>query len=442
MIKKELQCLKISKNGRFIVLEDETPFFWLGDTAWELFHVLNREEADLYLKNRAEKGFNVIQAVALGECHGLTVNNAYGRKPLLKNSEDEFDPSMPDLDITGSDNYTYWDHVDYIIEKADELGMYIGFLPTWGDKFNICLGSGPEIFSGKNARQYGKWLGERYKDRRNIIWILGGDRSLNTSAHFEVINEMAHGIKEGDCGKHLMTLHPAGGYSSSHFVHDEKWLDFNMIQSGHNSTNQDNYSMVEADYNRKVVKPTLDGEPRYEDHPIHFNAINGYFDDYDVRQAAYWAVFAGSCGHTYGHHSIWSMCTEPGEYFIMHWKDAIDRPGSSQVKYLRALIESKQGLDRVPDQEFIAVNYIGSNHMQATRGKDYAFIYSPNGLMMKIKMGIISGSKVNAYWYDPRMGKTHFIDLYKNEGIIEFVPPSSGRNNDWVLILDMFHPEK
>ena len=52
--------LKVSDNHRFLVTEDGAPFFYLGDTGWELFHRLNREEADRYLENRAKKGFNVI----------------------------------------------------------------------------------------------------------------------------------------------------------------------------------------------------------------------------------------------------------------------------------------------------------------------------------------------------------------------------------------------
>jgi hypothetical protein len=370
--------------------------------------------------------------VALAEFDGIEIPNAYGRKPLLKNTKGEYDPTMPD---TAGEN-SYWDHVDYIVDKAASLGMYIGFLPTWGDKVNLKWGKGPMIFNEQNARVYGKWLGERYKDRNNIIWIMGGDRPLETAAHFAVERGMAEGIKEGDGGKHIMTLHPMGGASSSLNVHNEAWLDFNMIQSGHGALNETNYNRVEADYKLVPVKPTLDGEPRYEDHPINFNAQNGYFDDFDTRQAAYWAVFAGGFGHTYGHHSIWSMTTEPSDYFIMTWKDAILRPGGKQVQHVRWLIESRPFLERIPDQELPAENYAGANHLQATRGKDYAFLYSPNGLKIKVNMGKISGEKVKAYWYDPRTGTASLIGEFANTGITEFVPPSSGRNNDWVLVLD------
>src|SRR5688500_10157743 len=103
--------LKVSDNKRFLVREDGSPFFYLGDTAWELFHRLNREEADRYLDDRARKGFTVIQAVALAELDGLNDPNAYGHKPLINN-----DPAKPDVK-----DEDYWDHVDYVVNKAGSL---------------------------------------------------------------------------------------------------------------------------------------------------------------------------------------------------------------------------------------------------------------------------------------------------------------------------------
>ena len=425
------QLLKVSSNKRFLIKEDGTPFFWLGDTAWELFHKLNKEEAETYLENRANKGFNVIQAVALAEYDGIRVGNVYGQKPLLKNKLNDYDPTLPDLEA----EYDYWDHLDYVVELADSLGIYIALLPTWGDKYNLKWGKGPELFNEENAKIYGEWLAQRYSSRNNIIWVMGGDRPLEEEAHYNVIRAMAEGIQAGDKQGHLMTFHPPGCNSSSTFVHDEEWLDFNMIQSGH-SLQRDSYRWVEKDYNLKAIKPTFDGEPRYEDHPINFKPENGYFDDFDIRQAAYWGVFAGGFGHTYGHHSIWSMTTKPAEYYIMTWQDAINRPGGNQMQYLRKLIESRPMLERVPDQSIIARQYEGENHIQATRGMAYAFMYSPNGLPLEVKMGIISGERVKASWYNPRNGESSLLGEFTNSGTKEFNPPTHGRNNDWILVLD------
>ncbi|MCU0341791.1 MAG: DUF4038 domain-containing protein, partial [Spirosomaceae bacterium] len=141
--------VRVHSSGRFLETTDGKPFFWLGDTAWELFHRLNREQADQYLKRRAEQGFTVIQAVALAEFDGLHVPNPYNELPLLND-----DPTQP--------NDKYYQHVDYVINKAAEYGLYIGFLPTWGDKvFKNSWGKGPEVFTPENAKVYGRWLGNR-----------------------------------------------------------------------------------------------------------------------------------------------------------------------------------------------------------------------------------------------------------------------------------------
>ena len=242
---RPLQPLTVSDNHRFLVQEDGTPFFWMGDTAWELFHKLTREDAETYLKIRAGQGFNVIQAVALSEFDGLKVSNAYDRSPLLKNEAGLFDPDLPYL----AGPYSYWDHVDAVIDLAAEHGIYCALLPTWGDKYNMSTwGKGPEIFTPENAFRYGRWIADRYRDRSNIIWVLGGDRPLETHRHFGVISEMARGIRAGDGGAHLITFHPTGNRSSSYHNHDEAWLDFNMIQSGHGALNAKNYDFVEHDY--------------------------------------------------------------------------------------------------------------------------------------------------------------------------------------------------
>ncbi len=429
--------LKVSQNKRFLVHADGTPFFYLGDTAWELFHRLNREEAEKYLENRRSKGFTVIQAVALAELEGLDVPNAYGHRPLLK-AEGRYDPTKPDIE-EGADN-DYWDHIDWIIERAAQKGIYIGLLPTWGDKLDKKWGVGPEIFDVNNARIYGQWIGERYKDRVNIIWINGGDRSGNNK-NGRIWNAIAEGIKSVD-SRHLMTYHPIGGQSSSAWFHRGRWLDFNMLQSGHGDKDIPNYLMIQKDYIKEPVKPCLDGEPRYEDHPVgwHRDGKTGWFDDFDVRQAVYWSVFAGGCGVTYGCHNIWQFFDkgkEPISVARHFWYDTLDLPGAFQMTHLRRLMESRPMLTRIPDASLIIEGQTnGPDHIEATRGDDYAFVYSPYGKTFKIAMEKISGQKVKCQWFNPRNGESIEIGELENTGIREFDPPGqTERGNDWVLVL-------
>jgi len=418
--------LTISADQRHIVTQNGKPLFYLGDTAWELFHRLNREEADLYLKNRAEKGFTVIQAVVLAELDGLFVPNPYGHLPLENN-----DPTRP--------VEQYFQHVDYIVNKAEALGIFIGMLPTWGDKFNKKWGRGPEIFTPENAKIYGEFLGKRYKSKP-IIWILGGDRSPENEQHLAIIRAMAQGLGQGDGGSHLMTYHPMGGTNSSEWFHQDQWLDFNMFQSGHGTFDNPNYNITTNNYHLKPVKPTIDGEPRYEDHPVNWRPANGWFDEFDVRQAAYWSMLAGAAGHTYGNHNIWQIW-QPGREPISSartpWRQAIDYPGAFQMGYLRQLFESRAWQKLEPAQQIIkdAPN-TGGQDIRAAVGS-FLMVYIPYGTTIKLSLEKISGNQIRVWWFNPRNNTCIRVGQMDKPGEFEFDPPADAkRGNDWVLVVD------
>ncbi len=428
--------LEVADNGRYLQCEDGRPFFYLGDTAWELFHRLDRKDADLYLANRARKGFTVIQAVALAELDGLNTPNAYGHRPLVDN-----DPARPAIKDGPADDY--WDHVDYIVNRAEELGLFIGMLPTWGDKWVKRWGIGPEVFNARNAEAYGEFLGRRYKDKP-IIWILGGDRSPDTERHVTIIRAMARGLAKGDGGAHLMTFHPQGGDSSSEWFHGDDWLDFNMFQSGHSRLLNPNHEMTLADRRLTPAKPVIDGEPCYEDHPVnwHRDDETGWFDEWDVRKAAYSSMLAGAAGHTYGDHNIWQMW-RPGRKPISvartPWRHALDHPGSFQMGHFRRLFTLRPFHQLVPDQSLIAAEVgSGADHMRAALATDgsFALVYLPTGIPVTIDMTKLSGQSARAWLFNPRQGIAEPVGEFPTEGQQRFEAPYSGRNNDWVLILD------
>jgi hypothetical protein len=418
--------LKVSPEGRYLVHADGTPFFYLADTAWELFHRLTLEEARIYLKDRAAKGFSVIQAVVLAEFDGLHEPNAHGHTPLHDD-----DPERPDEG--------YFRDVDAVVAAAAELGLYTGMLPTWGDKWRKGWGAGPVIFNERNARAYGEFLGRRYREAP-VIWILGGDRDSDTDEHLSVIRAMAEGLREGDGGAHLITYHPSAGASSQWF-HGEPWLDFNMIQSGHGYRDAANWRRIAADYALQPPKPCTDGEPCYEDHPINWRPDNGWFDAHDVRKAAYRAVFAGAHGHTYGCQDIWQFLS-PARPPIAHartpWRHALNLPGACQMRHLKSLMLSRPFLQRVPDQSLLLQAPAEDvRHMQATRAVDgsYAMVYFPMaGLGAQVDVGRISGDRVQAWWYDVREGTAQPITQPVQQPRQTFVSPDRGP--DWVLVLD------
>jgi hypothetical protein len=447
--------LKVTENHRYLRYESGKPFFYLGDTAWELFHKLNREEATKYLTNRAQKGFTVIQATVLAAGNGLTVPNAYGELPFI------------DKDATRP-NEAYFQHVDFIVNKAAELGLVIGMLPSWGNFW----ASSSAFFTTETAKQYGRFLGARYKDKP-IIWILGGDHSITNEKERAIVDALAAGLAEGDGGAHLKTFHPIGPGFSSIKLNDANWLDFNMYQSSHSSRDHDNGLYAEHDYALKPEKPTLDGENRYEQLPVgfHFRGMSGLdrFDDYDVRQSAYWSILAGACGHTYGNNNIWQIykplvhqengqdtpvqdqiaAGRLGDPWLgreggllganVPWDEAMDHPGAFQMGFVRRLFESVPFTKLVPDQKIVLNGPVtGGAKIRAARSADgsFAILYSPRGESFTLDKSVIHGERLKEIWYDPRYGISYEFHQSDCWGIQTYTPPTNGRGNDWVLLLE------
>lgn len=421
-----------SGNGRFLQTVGGKPFFYLADTAWELFHRLNQDEADHYLTTRAHQGFNVIQAVAVAELDGLNVANANGDLPFV-----DFDPTHP--------NEPYWQHVDYIVRRANELGLYVGLLPTWGRYWHD--GDRP-LFNENNARRYASWLAERYKDAA-VIWILGGDRMPQHDGHRSVIRAMAEGLRQGAVGHHLITYHPGGWCGSAQEFHGESWLAFNMRQNGH-EVDFNSYPKNAEDYARTPAKPLIDGEAVYEDHPVAFRPDErGHTVAADCRRALYWDLFTGTCGHTYGHHSVWQMFDEgrgPVNRPLMTWRDAILQPGAQQMVHGKNLMLSRPYFTRVPatDEVLIASEPrsawpgTGRYHFCATADSEgrYLMVYAPVGRKFAVRTEALKAEKIRLWWYNPRTGEATGLGVRQNSGQLTLCPPNAGEMIDWILVVD------
>ncbi|MBN2312472.1 MAG: glycoside hydrolase family 140 protein [Sedimentisphaerales bacterium] len=431
--------LRVNENNRNLVLEDGTPFFWLADTAWQLIHDLTREEIDRYLSNRTEKGFTVIQTVILAEYGGLDKPNAYGHFALHGK-----DPSR--LDMEDGPNNDYWDHVEYALKKARQYGLYVGLLPTWGRYVTSNWQNGlvDGIFNSANAEVYGMLVAKRLRNHDNIIWIIGGDRAAPTDASRAIWRAMAKGVTVGAAGvedysKTLMTYHTSGPGASWWFFNDEKWIDIRAAQSGHGQ-NSFNWQLMQIGYSMKPVKPMLDLETAYPGFR-HGRPPTNATDDH-ARRGAYWSVFAGSCGHTYGHHSIWQM-HDPRRRSIAnpkgYWYEVLDVPSAFQMGYLRELMESRSFTTAVADQGIILTEQTRPvDYIEALRGRDFLMVYTPTGKSFTLQLGKLKGKTLIASWFNPRNGKTKPIGNVENKGAKIFDPPGEEKlGNDWVLVLDV-----
>jgi hypothetical protein len=416
--------LKVSPNGRYFVDQHGKPFFYLGDTCWLLFQRLNRQEVDEYLKDRAGKGFTVIQAYVLrglGKKHPDGNTSLVHAPPLL-----DRDPTRP--------NEEFFKNVDYVVNRANELGLVLGLVTAKSWHVN----QHPEkVFDEANAYVFGKFLGQRYKNNA-VLWYTGGDSAPGKDEAIWVA--MARGLKDGSGGRHLVSYHGQGHTSSSYWFHKADWLDFNSIQSGHGWAAK-TYEFIVRDYGLTPAKPTVDMEPPYENHPT--GAKTPRIDAHQVCQGAYWAMLAGAAGHGYGALDLFWLYKDSDGPFprngFQPWRKALAYVGARQVGFMRRLFELRPWYKLVPDQSVLASGQgEGEDHVQAARADDHSFLiaYLPQGHTVRIHMNKIAGKTVKARWYDPREGTWRDIGEYANTGTREFVAPSQGARSDWVLVLD------
>lgn len=427
-----MKKIKVHPGKKYLMWEDGSPFFYLGDTAWELFHRLNLEETEKYLSVRAGQGFRVIQACALAELDGLRIPNRYGNLPFRRfpGSGDERKADFPG----GIWEPSYWEHVDKVIDMAARYEMFIGLLPCWGDKWNCKKGKGPLIFTDKKtAYRYGRWIGERYRERWNIIWILGGDRPVETKGQEEVIEGMAQGIREADAG-HLMTFHPGGASCSSDYFLNRNFIDFHCCQSGHGLEGYESWKYIEK-MQEAEEKPCLDMESRYEDHPACFREdYDVFWNQRDVRANQYWNLLQGACGCVYGHNSVWCFRQEKNAYYRHTWEEALMAPGAGQMRYAERFRLSRPYYELLPAPGLAEEKGDVNAHVGAARGERYAMLYLPAGQPLRVHPESFWDAPVICTWFDPGKGEFSGRHIYPS-GPVLLEPPVPGQ--DWAAVLDI-----
>jgi hypothetical protein len=459
--------LVVAPDNHHLMHADGTPFVYLADTAWCATRV-NREGIDFYLEDRRAKGFTVIQMISFSfAMNGLVPPNFYGDEFFMGGHPSNGEPwdwcrlvdwagkrvkrflgcqTRPGRWQSGPAqlNPAYFVHIDYIIDKAAEKGIYVALLPWWTN-----YDTNETIFDTTAAFNYGNFLGSRYVNRANLIWVMGGDGPVELHGAGHIWQAMADGIRAGDGGKFLMTWHPTiegGGGPQT-----PPYINFLMVQTGHYVfDNPLSYQWITQYY---PVMPVLDGESRYEDDKTGFSAEGPPHDAYSTRQAAYWSILAGACGHTFGNLCVvffsddawnasgfWQTSKYQGYTPATsgtRWTLALNTEGQRSMAHLRKLLDSRPFVELVPDQGLVTDELSGEAHIQAARGQSYAYVYNATGQPFTVNMGRISGSQVKAYWFDPETGEVIFIGRFDNTGQQIFAPRGNpGRRNDRVLILD------
>ena len=413
------------------------PFFWFADTAWLLFQRLTREETEVYLRNRKDLGFNIILADLL---HDPLRRNAYG------------DPALENGDLTRPARGAYWDHIKTVIRMAEELGLTLGILPLWGSSF---LKPGMSRAEKDRYLAYLSFVAGELHDFPNIIWILGGDIKGDTAP--DLFEEAALLLKN-DRPDRLIGYHPFGSTDSSEWFAGKPWLDFYLFQSGHRRYDQqpegewilpyteDNWRYVEQDLRlpEPARKPVLDGEPSYEWilQGLH-DPAQPYWKAADVRRYAYWSVFAGAAGHTFGHSSIMQFVKE-GDAKVSYcakftWQEALFHEGAAEISHLVRLMQSVAfPSGRAAQERVISGSGEKYDRVSVFAGPDFLFAYDFKGREFTLDLSSWRSTALDAYWMDPVTGARSFLERTVPDGdqfTRTYKPPFHENGTDWVLIL-------
>lgn len=415
--------LGISGNRRYLIDQTGAPFLLQGDAAWSLFVQTTKEDAEYYLEDRARRGFNSILVNLLEHWFaGNPPMNFYGEGPF----------TIPNNFATP--NEKYFEHVDWVIEKAARLNIQILLAPIYLGAIGGQLGGDhdqgwiDEILAAPLSQclEYGHFLGERYRKFDNIIWVIGGDRDPALSLNR--LNIIAEAIKEAD-GHHLFTAHPEPERSTSDQFTGGDWLDFNATY-----TYEIVHKKLLRDYNHVPTMPTFLLESTYE------NEHNA--SEVQLRRQAYWSVLCGGFGHIFGCWPIWGFGSPRGPegFPANQWKNALGLPGSVSMTHWGAFFRSIRWYDLVPDQDHRVVTgglgeFNGLNFVSAAVSLDGSMIlaYMPVHSSIRVDMTKMNGPKASGRWFNPRDGTYATIGEFPTDVSREFSSPTS---DDWLLILE------
>jgi hypothetical protein len=415
--------LKIGPTGRYLVDRDGRPFLIAGESPQAMMVNCSEADAELFFKNRRSHGFNAAWI-------NLICSTYTGGRP----DASTFDGLLPFK--TAGDfsqpNEDYFARCDRILRIAANHHTLVMLDPAeTGSFLDVIRNNGVE-----KCRAYGRYLGKRYASFDNLLWFHGNDYAKHTPENDKLTTAIALGIREFDV-RHLHTIEIdwEGTWATS--LDDERWAPLVGLSAAY--TYKPVYLPILKDYNRKTDRrvPTFMVESSYE-----FEHLGGaqLGDPHQLRMQEYTANLSGAAGQLYGNKFTWP--------FLPGWKQQLDTPGATQMKYVQALFEPRPWYELMPDQEHKLVTagfgkFGEFDYASAARTPDgrLAIIYIPDRRTIAVEMGKLSGPTI-ARWYDPAAGTFHAAGdaALPNRGLREFSTPGDNAdgkgNQDWVLVLE------
>jgi hypothetical protein len=401
--------LKVSSNSRYLVDQNNTPFFWTADTCWSCLTTLSVADAKKYIDLRKAQGFNTIMTnIVFPE---RTRSGPHGTA------------------FTGDDltkpNEAYFTAVDQIIDYANTQGiiMYVGTLWMADNGGRV----GGRLPSTSEFQSYASYLANRYKSKPNIVWYVGGDDE--PSRNFGSVQTMGNALSAAD-PNHLISYHTWGKASNAA---GQSWLDFNSMQWNSNSSPY-SYADIRELLGYSPAKPAFDMEPAYD--PTACCGSDTATSEQENRRNGWWAVLSGAMGVAYGGPRATWFAGEGGAALDTN---SVNRNAARHTGNINKIMSGLNWQLLAPDWNNAAVtggrgSYGGTDYAAAARASDGSLIvaYIPQGGSLTVNLTQLSGSGT-AQWYDPSTGSaTGSATAVSNSGSQTFNTPG---NSDYVLVV-------
>jgi hypothetical protein len=417
--------LKADPTNRFLVDQNNAPFLMVGDSPQSMIGNLSESDAQLFIADRATYGVNALWINLL--CDSYTACNSDG------STWDGIAPFTTPGDLS-TPNPAYFDRAADMINLAAAEGMVVMLDPAeTGGWLSVLEANGVQ-----KARAYGRFLGKRFKNFPNIVWLSGNDfQSWQNPSDDAVVSAVAKGIEDVDTN-HIHTIEL--NYYVSASLDDKTWRPIVGLDAVY--TYRPTYAKELSEYKQKNFKPTFLVEANYE---FEQNGGTDGGSTENLRRQEYWTALSGTTGQLYGSH--WSWTFESG------WQQNLDTPGIQQLSWMRQLIGSRAWYNLVPDYKHQVLtrgfgHYSNSDSITtdtyataaATPDGTWAMAYLPDIRKVTIDMAKLSGP-VTAQWFDPTNNSFTPIagSPFPNSGSRHFMPPgnNSAGNGDWVLDLEV-----
>ncbi|MCI0623926.1 MAG: glycoside hydrolase family 140 protein [Acidobacteria bacterium] len=462
--------VRVSSDGRYLVDAEGKPFMIHGDSGWSIIAQLTKEDAEFYLEDRRQKGFNTIIALLIdNEFADNAPKNAYSDGPFTAPA----DFSTP--------NEAYFAHADWVLNKAAEKGILVLVCPAFAGHDDKG-GWGAQVVNNgaTKSRSYGKYLGNWYQNFKNVIWVHWGDRTPAPGSTLEKNSlEVLLGIKE-TAPAHLHTAHMKRTHTAREVAAFKPFMDLDAVYSAFRP-----YVACLRRYRVSDFKPTFLWEAYYEGPWMKRWPVG---TPSSQRRQAYWTMTSGATGHLYGNNAIWGFGykdrrhgTHPDNYT---WKDDLNDPGTLDMAHLKSLLSGRPWHNLIPDDNHTIVTggrgtkdtvdrpidafdapprpggqstkdaldhkrSTGSDYVTAARTDDgkLVIVYVPptgtSARTITVDMSKLSGP-ATAQWFNPNTGEYTTISgsPLANSGSKDFTTPGSNGDdtNDWVLVLESHNP--